>query len=630
MLQSIREGVGRWVAIAIMALIAVTFIFWGVDFSLTGTTFAAKVNGTDIPLLEFDRELQNQQAQYQDLYRVELTDDLQSELRQAVLERLIMYEALLQHVNDSGYRVSDERVIAAIQQRPEFQIGGEFSLDVFRATLLNAGLTEQGFIERERERLAQLELQAGIMTSGFYTAEEYTRYVELYNQRREIAYAIFAADDFVDATIVDEAAIVAHYEANKAAYYSDESVDVEYIEIQGADIAETVEVTEEELEQYYEDEQYRFQTEEERQARHILLSLDTEDPETAVADILARLDAGEEFSDLAAELSEDAGTSGLGGDLGWVARGLLVGPFEDTLFEMEVGAVEGPVETDFGYHIIRLEDIRAGEVQTFEQVRDELAQDFQSSRASEQFYDLASELADRSFDAFNELASVATELGLPLQTLNGLTRSGDSTPFSDATAIVQAAFDPVVLAQQENSSPIELADDHIVVLRVRDHHLPAEQPLELVRDVIEEELSRAAAQELAETAAAEFFAAIDTNDDVSLLAEELSGAWFPEAWVERADADVPTQVLAAAFRWAHPAEGGVLREIVPLASGDYAVLALSGVEPGSVDATPREERNAQNAQLAEQASLAELSGYAREVRDDATVRIPDIVLNPIY
>ena len=125
-------------------------------------------------------------------------------------------------------------------------------------------------------------------------------------------------------------------------------------------------------------------------------------------------------------------------------------------------------------------------------------------------------------------------------------------------------------------------------------------------------------------------AVIDTGDDVSLLAEELNGAWFPEAWVERADADVPTQVLAAAFRWARPAEGSVLREIVPLASGDYAVLALSGVEPGSVDAIPREERNAQNAQLAEQASLAELSAYAREVRDDATVRIPDIVLNPIY
>ncbi|MGI9257727.1 MAG: hypothetical protein ACR2QQ_02725, partial [Gammaproteobacteria bacterium] len=160
--------------------------------------------------------------------------------------------------------------------------------------------------------------------------------------------------------------------------------------------------------------------------------------------------------------------------------------------------------------------------------------------------------------------------------------------------------------------------------------VPAEQPLELVRDVIEEELRREAAQDLADMAATEFFAAIDSSDDVSALAEELNGAFFPEAWVERADAEVPTQVLAAAFRWARPAQGSVLREIVPLASGDYAVLALSNVEPGDVDAIPRDERNAQNAQLAEQASLAELSGYAGEVRDDATVRIPDIVLNPVY
>ena len=188
----------------------------------------------------------------------------------------------------------------------------------------------------------------------------------------------------------------------------------------------------------------------------------------------------------------------------------------------------------------------------------------------------------------------------------------------------------MALAQRENSLPIELADDHVVVVRVRDHHLPAEQPLEAVSDVIEEELRREAAQDLADMAATEFFAALESSDDIAALAEEHNGAWFPEAWVERADANVPTQVLAAAFRWARPAPENVLREIVPLASGDYAVLALSGVEPGDVNAIPRDERNAQNAQLAEQASLAELSGYAGDVRDDATVRIPDIVLNPIF
>ncbi len=343
-----------------------------------------------------------------------------------------------------------------------------------------------------------------------------------------------------------------------------------------------------------------------------------------------RLDAGESFEALAAELSEDAGTSGQGGDLGWVSRGLLVGPFEDMLFAMEVGDVEGPVETDFGYHVIRLDEIRAGEDRTFESVREELALDFQVRRAEELFYDRASELADRSFDAFDELATVATQMELPLQTLTGFTRDGTVSPFPVSAPVVQVAFSSQALVQRENSNPIELEDDHVLVLRVTDHHPPAEQPLDAVRDEIEQELSHAAAQRLAETASADFLAAIEQAEDVEALAIEHGGTWTLPAWVERTDGEVPTQVLAAAFRSARPAAGAVIRELIPLASGDYAVLMLSAVEAGSIEDIPREARNLQNTQLAEQASMLEVTGYAAEVREDATVRIPEIVLNPVY
>ena len=630
MLQAISDGIGRWVAGAIMALIAVAFVFWGVDFTLSGTTFAAKVNGNEIPLLEFERDLQNQQAQYQELYRLEITDDLQRELRRAVLERLIRSEALLQQVESAGYRVSDERLTAAIRGRPEFQVGGEFSLDVYRASLLNLGLTPAGFEALQREQLSLLELQGGIMISGFYTAEEYFRYVELYKQRREIAYALFAVDDFLDQATVDEAAILAHYEANKAAYYSEESVDLEYIELQGVELAADVVVTEEELEAYYEDERYLYQTEEERQARHILIGLDTEDAEAIASAVLTRLGEGEDFEALVAEFSEDAGTSGQGGDLGWVSKGLLVGPFEDTLFSMEVGAVEGPVETGFGYHIIRLDDIRPGEIRTFESVRDELAGNFRIRRAEELFYNQASELADRAFDSFDELATVATQMDLPLQTFSGFTHDGTMSPFPVSAPVVQAAFSPETLGQRENSGPIELADDHVVVLRVSDHHPPAEQPLEVVREEVEQELVRAAAQRLAEAASADFLAELGQAEDIEASAQQHGGAWTAVAWVERTDGQVPTEVLATAFRLAKPQGGAEITELVPVASGDYAVLVLSAVEAGQAESIPREERILESTQLAERASMSELTGYSAEVRDEATIIIPDIVLNPIF
>jgi peptidyl-prolyl cis-trans isomerase D len=630
MLQAISDGIGRWVAGVILGLLAVAFIFWGVDFTLTGTTFAAKVNGNEIPLLDFERDLRNQQAQYQELYRIEITDDLRRELRRSVLERLIRSEALLQQVDSAGYRVSDERLTAAIRARSEFQVGGEFSLDVYRASLLNLGLTPAGFEALQREQLSLLELQGGIMNSGFYTAEEYLRYVELYKQRREIAYALFAVDDFLDQATVDDATILAQYEANKALYYSEESVDLEYIEIQGIELAAAVMVTEEELETYYENEKYLYQTEEERHARHILIGLDSEDAEATASAVLTRLGEGEDFEALVAEFSEDAGTSGQGGDLGWVSRGLLVGPFEDALFSMAVGAVEGPLETGFGYHIIRLDEIRPGEIRTFESVREELADDLQRRRAENLFYNQASELADRAFDAFDELATVATQMDIPLQTFSGFTRTGTTSPFPVSAPIVQAAFNPEALEQRENSGPIELADDHVVVLRVSDHHPPAEQPLEIVREEIEQELLRAAAQRLAEAASADFLAELGQAEDIEAVAQEHGGAWTAVAWVERTDGQVPTEVLATAFRLGKPQADAVITELVPVASGDYAVLLLSAVEVGQTDSIPREERVRESAQLAERATMSELSGYAAEVRNDATVRIPDIILNPIF
>ncbi|HEX9875194.1 MAG TPA: SurA N-terminal domain-containing protein [Gammaproteobacteria bacterium] len=632
MLQQVRDGIGRWVAGAILALIAVTFIFWGVDFGLTGATFAARVNGEEIPLVEFERALQAQQAEYADLYRMEFTQDLQLNLRRAVLERLIRNEALLQRVQSAGYGVPDERVMAGIRSRPEFQVDGEFSLDLYRARLLNQAISPAAFEAMQREQLELIELQIGIANSAFYTPAEFRRYVELYKQRREVAYAVFEAAAFTDAVEVSEEAIAAHYEANKAAFSKEESVDLEYIELRSDQLAATVEVTDEALETYYEEERARFETEEQRHARHILFAAggDPALAERRAEEAMARLTAGEDFEALAQELSEDPGTKDQGGDLGWVSRGLLAGPFEDALYAMEVGDVDGPVETDFGFHIIRLDELREGELRSFEEVRDELLDEYRLRHAEESFYNQATELADRSFDAYDELATVATQLGLPLETFQGFTRSGSSSPFENSAPVVQAAFSPEVLEQGQNSGPIELADDHVVVLRVAAHHLPEEQPLEIVRDAVVEEIVREEAERLAGDAAQAFAERLDSAGELAMLAAELGGEWHEPAWIERSDGSMPTQIVATAFRLGKPGEGDRLVEPVPLASGDFAVLLLSAVAPGDAETVTEEEREQIARALTDQAGMFELTGYAGEIRDAATVRIPDQIINPTF
>ena len=672
MLQSIREGVGRWIAGIILALIAVAFIFWGVDPTIMGTTFAAKVNGEDISLTEFDRVLQFQQSQYQETYRVELTDELQRELRLLVLEELIQGEALSQRVASQGYRVSDARLAQAIRTMPEFQVGGEFSMDVYRSQLMFSGLSPTAFEEQQREQLGLIDLESGIGVSAFYTPAEFARYIELFEQEREVAYALFPADAFLDRVEIDEAQVLAHYEANKDRFFSEESVDIEYLEFTRADFTGDIEVNDEILEAFYEQEQFRYQTDEDRRPRHILIGSIEENPEAEARamDVLARLDAGEAFEDLAAEVSEDPGTSGQGGDLGWLSPG--TGAFQDAVFDMELGEVRGPVKSEFGYHIIRLDDIREGEVRTFDAVREELEVEYRDVRAEELFFDAAQELDALAFDAFDELASVAADMELPLQTFEGLTRTGTSSPFPVADPVIQTAFSAEVLELGENSRVIEILDNHVAVLRVTAHNEPLERPLEAVRTEIEVDLARTAAEALAGGAAAEFLtraallpaadsggadaedgadsedadaeqtspdevaseqearqeAVSEAQGELAALAGELGGSWMESAWLRRTDTGVPLNILTIVFNSRPDGEGAEVRERVPLANGDEAVVLMTAVRPGSADRLTRDELQARLTALAQATTGFELAGYAQHVRDQASVRIPDEVIDP--
>ena len=633
MLQSFRESIGRWVAIAILALIAVTFVFFGIDFSLTGTTFAAKVNGTDIPLFEFEQELQRQQSEYQQLYRIELSDDLRLELRRNVLDQLVRTEALTQRASDSGYRVSDQRVGASIRGLAAFQVGGVFSIEVYRAVLASQGLTPTGFEALQRRQLGLAELQNGIVDTTFLTPAEFRRYIGLVNERRELAYALFSVDDFLDQVEIGDDAVAAHHAANGALYMSEETVDLEYIELSRATVAAEIDTSEEALRRYYEEQQDRFATSEERRTRHILMTVGEGGSEEALARANAALErarAGEDFAALAAELSDDPGTSGQGGDLGWIARGTLGGTFEEALFALQVDEISDVVESDFGYHVLRLDELRAGDVQTFEEVQDELRTQFQDEGADALFFDRANQLADLAFDAFDELAAVAGEVGLPLQTASGFPRNGDASLFANSAPVVQAAFAADMLASGTNSELVELADDHVVVLRVTAHELPAPQPLEVVAEEIRAELARRAAEGFVSEAADAFVAAVEAGAEDQAATQEHGGRWNAPMWTERASPLAPTEVLVIAFGLGKPQAGNPTRELVPLVNGDRAVLLLSGVEAGEPEDIAREARDERQRELAEQAAIIELGSYVEGVVDSATVRIPEEVLNPQF
>src|SRR5690606_25691935 len=290
-------------------------------------------------------------------------------------------------------------------------------------------LRPTAFEELQRRALELRDLEEGVSRSSFVTPAEYRRYVELANQRREIAYALFPVEAFLERVEVGDDEVAAHYEEHADRYMTEEAVELEYVELRRGDIAEQIEVSEEELRAEYERQKERYRLDEERRASHILITPDSgesdEDARARAEELMRRINEGEDFAALAAEHSDDPGSASSGGDLGWISRGSLDSAFEEALYSMELGEVEGPVRTDFGWHIIRFDDVREGEERTFEEVRDELLAELRNARADDIYFERANQLGDLAFDEFDSLERVAEQLGLPLKRVERFPRSGD-------------------------------------------------------------------------------------------------------------------------------------------------------------------------------------------------------------
>ncbi len=563
-LTKLRDGVvgstGRWVLAAVGLLIAGGFVFWNVDFKFGGSTFAAKVNGDEISLDEFQRTLQQQEAQYQQLYKVDLSDAMRRQIRRSVLDRLIEQQAMAQRVQSQGYRISDQRLIEAIHTIEPFQVDGKFDVDTYKRVLSYQGMTPTAFEALERQQLSMLELEQGISASSFLTPGELKRYVELSDQKRRFGYALFKAADFRDKVKVTDDEIASYYKEHKPEFMTQEAAALQYVELTRGQVADTIKVTDEDLHKYYDEHKDQYSTPEERHVQHILITPkkgETDAQAKARAEAaLKRVESGEDFAKVAKDVSEDPGTAQQGGDLGWIGRGILKGPFEDTLFAMKPGEVKGPVKTSFGYHIIKLDGIRGGKSQTFDEVKEKIAKEIRTQRADDAFYNESNKLADAAFDAYDNLDSVAKQFNVPLKTVDRFPRSGDPAVFKNSAPIVDAVFGSEPLQKGLDSQMLKLSDDDVVVVRVTDRFPSKEKPLEQVSDQIRETLVQQKAGSLAADAATAYVADLPKDLGRAFLgadAAEASDAAGGAAADQAADTGAQADSKDAAGKDAKPA-----------------------------------------------------------------------------
>lgn len=630
MLQRIRDKTSGWFAGLALGAIAIVFVFWGIQFESSVTSAAASVNGRDIPAATVQQAWQDRQSELQQQLRDELPPELVKAEQSRLLDEYITRELLVQRANDSGYRVSDRELAETLTQIPALQVDGVFSRDRYAALLRQQGRTEPQFEQEFRRELETAQLRNAIALSAFVTPSELRRRIELQGETRDVAYAVIPAAAFSGGAQPTAEEVAAYYGKNKSQFMSQESVSLQYLKLDQAEVAGTVQVTEEALRKYYDQTAAdRNAVPERRKAAHILIESGADDAAARkeAEAVLARAKAGEDFAKLARENSDDLGSKAAGGELGWAPREAYVKEFSDALFALEKGAIAGPVKTQFGYHIIRLEDIELPHVRSFDEVRTELEADFRRDQAQTLFYEKSQQLADESFASLSELDSVAKKLGMTLQAVDGFTRQGGGALGNDRK-IIDAAFSDEVLQQRQNSQPVAIGEESVVVLRVTDHKPSQQLPLEQVRDQIVARLTDDKARAAATQAAAALAKRVEAGEPLQAAATSAGATVFPAQAVGRqgptAEGGAPMvpELVKAAFQAPRPAAGKASAGVATLASGDTAVVVVTAARPGTPESFGSSLAE-QARGLAQQQAVAEFTAYVAQLRQEAKIKRND-------
>src|ERR1700689_343192 len=448
MLQTIHDKLKGWVAGVVLGAIALVFVFWGINWALSAPPFAAKVNGTEISPNEVRQTYQQQLAQIERQSSVPLDDAMRNEIKQRVLEQYVASEALVTRADELGYRVSDSELLAEMAKVPALQVDGKFDY-AHALAVLNAQGRSPAEIEELFRRDAKLrQLDTALNASSFATPTELKEFRALTRQQRELAWLTVSAAKYAAGATPAAAAVKAYYDAHKADYMTPETVNLRYVELSLEKLAAKVSVDDAQLKAYYEEQKgktpERFQQAEQRRVRHILLSVNDPKEDAAVKakaeGILKRAQAGEDFSKLANEFSQDPGSAPQGGDLGWSERKVFVGPFADAAFGMKVDEIRGPVKTQFGYHILKLAGIQPASVKTFEQSRAGLETDHRRNEAERLFNNAQDQLADAALQNATDIDVVAKKAGLIVQDVPNFSRSDGGGTLGKVPAVIDAAL----------------------------------------------------------------------------------------------------------------------------------------------------------------------------------------------
>ena len=619
MLQTIRDKFTGWIAIVFIGLLALTLVisFGNMEQTPLQDNVVITVNDKEITLFEFQEEFSNKLAEFQDLLGDEVPEVLEQTIKESAGEDLIIRVLLLDYLSNNGYRVSPEYVAELIRTNESFQLGGVFIRENYEAILASQGVSVDQFENDLRLQLEINQLRRGLIETAFMTNAEFTQFIELQMQERSGQMLIIDSSRFMDQVNVDPSEVNDYYQNNIDLFQSNEELDVEYLEINIEDVAQQVQFSGDDIRDYYENNLDRFVSNEERKSSHILVAIDENTTDEQAAELIKEIQSKletETFEELAKQYSDDPGAAAQGGDLGWAETGLFVPEFESALFSMNVGDTSEAVKTDFGYHLIRMDDIKPGQQQAFEDIEYELELEYSRLLAEEELFELADQMADLTLQSYNELSTVAEKMSLKKSNLDAFTRTGSPFLHQDPE-MVNILFSPGSIELGENT-PLFQIGDSVIVARAKAHRLPSTRDFVEVQGDIQSFIMNQEAMKLANDYAD------GLKNDESLVFGDLSqddGIQVEDFQILRNSTNYSRGLSDAIFSLKKDL---INEEIVVFSELEKVYLAkVSSVDTGNLSLFSDQERSDAKSDLSEQYGSQDLDGLAQSLRDNAEVFI---------
>ena len=635
MLQSINDRIQGWLGWVIVALISVPFALWGIQSYLEvgGEKFVAKVNDTEITTSTFDRALAQQRARLQQMFGKNMPQGAAYDniLKQQVINRLVTTEVMNQYANTAGYTVANATLAAAIRSIEAFQENGKYSQSLYEKVLSSQGWSPAGFEAMYRQELSTSHVQNTIMASAFATDSEIAQHQKLSNQLRNVSFIQFKAQEYFAKAQVTDDEEKAHFQTNAFRYMNPEKVSVQYLELKSDQLANEIPVNDDDIQKNYDEYVTKIKSNQQRKASHILVSLasDGSDEEKATAlekitSVKKELDAGTSFAELAKKHSDDPGSASAGGDLGLVSKGMMVKAFEDALFSLSSGQTSDIVRSEFGYHIIKLTEIKTAKIESYADRKSLIEKELKESGVQNLFLERSELLANLAYENPESLDIAAEQLKLTIKKTATFTRAAGKGLAANA-AVRKAAFDESLIRDKLNSETIEISPKHIVVIHVEDYTAATAKDFADVKANINAELKAKKAQDMAKAAATQIVTQLQADSSKagwSKLTAEYKSTTTALNLVKRDTDKGDKQLVQAAFRLSKPETGKVNYQQVAMHNGDAAIVAVTAVTAVTESKGADKKDMAVATKLSNKSASQEFAAVVAAIKESFDIYIP--------